>query len=129
MEETIFKKIELDNDQTLVILDKSRKIGEDAYVVIMGVRMAIRIHRDLFAENKVSDAQFDDIREVLGDEIRYEYKSERNMIMASEKDQVFEELVATFLKNMMPYIAMPIFPEKKALKEYRERVEKKNKYR
>ncbi|MBU3951311.1 MAG: hypothetical protein KJ658_04175 [Proteobacteria bacterium] len=113
MEETIFKTMELDNNQTLVILDKSRKIAEDAYVVTMGVRMAIRVHRDLFAENTVSDAQFDDIRKVLGDEFFYEYKSERNMIMSPEKDQVFEGLVATFIKNMVPYISKPIFPEKK----------------
>ncbi len=129
MNDKIFRTIELENNQTLEICDESRKIAADAYVVIMGARIKIQIQRDLFAAQEISDTQFADILEILGDEILYEYKSERNMIMAKEKDQVFEVLVETFLKNMVSYISKSIFPEKMILKDYRERIEKKNKYR
>ncbi len=129
MNDKIFRTIELENNQTLEIRDESRKIAADAYVVIMGARIKIQIQRDLFAAQEISDTQFADILEILGDEILYEYKSERNMIMATEKDQVFEVLVETFLKNMVSYISKSIFPEKMILKEYRERIEKKNKSR
>ena len=129
MNDKIFKTIELENNQTLEIRDESRKIAADAYVVIMGARVKIQIQRDLFAAQEISDIQFADILEIIGDEILYEYKSERNMIMAKEKDQVFEVLVETFLKNKVSYISKSIFPEKMILKEYRERIEKKNKYR
>lgn len=129
MNNNIFKTLELENNHTLEIRDESRKIGEDAYVVIMGARMEIRVQKTLFAAQEVSDTQFADIRQTLGDNLLYEYKSERNMIMAKDKDQVFDALVDTFLKNMVPYISKPIFPEKKVLKEYRERIEKKNLYR
>jgi hypothetical protein len=127
MSDKIFKKIELENDQTLEIHDESRKIAEDAYVVIMWARMKIRVQKDLFVGQKISDSKFGDILEIIGDDILYEYKSERNMIMAPEKEVVFEGLVETFLKNMGPYVSKPIFLEKLILKEYRERVEKKNK--
>jgi hypothetical protein len=129
MNNTIFKTIELENGFTLEIRDESRKIGADAYVVIMGARMAIQVQKDLFVAQTVSDKKFADIREILGDDILYEYKSERNMIMAKEKDVVFESQVDTFVKNMVPYISKLIFPEKMILKEYRERVEKKKKYK
>ncbi len=129
MNDKIFRTIELENNQTLEIRDESRKIAADAYVVIMGARVKIQIQRDLFAAQEISDIQFADILEILGDVILYEYKSERNMIMDKEKDQVFEVLVETFLKNMVSYISKSIFPEKMILKEYRERIEKKNKYR
>ena len=43
MEENIFKKIELENNQTLVLLDMSRKISEDAYVVRMQANIEIKI--------------------------------------------------------------------------------------
>lgn len=129
MNNIIFKTMELENGLTLEIRDESRKIGEDAYVVIMGARMEIQVQKDLFAAQAVSDTKFADILEILGDDILYEYKSERNMIMAKEKDAVFESQVDTFVKNMVPYISKSIFPEKMILKEYRERVEKKNKYK
>ena len=129
MNNKIFKTIELENGLTLEIRDESRKIGADAYVVIMGARMEIKVQKDLFVVQAVSDTKFVDILEILGDDILYEYKSERNMIMAKEKDAVFESQVNTFVKNMVPYISKPIFPEKMILKEYRERVEKKNKYK
>ena len=121
--------MELDNGLTLEIRDESRKIGADAYVVIMGARMEIQVQKNLFAAQAVSDKKFTDILEILGADILYEYKSERNMIMAKEKDVVFESQVDTFVKNMVPYISKSIFPEKMILKEYRERVEKKNKYK
>ncbi len=129
MNDKIFRTIELENNQTLEICDESRKIAADACVVIMVARIKIQIQRDLFEAQEISDTQFTDIMEILGDEILYEYNNERNMIMAKEKDQVFEVLVETFLKNMVPYISKSIFPEKMILKEYRERIEKKNKYR
>ncbi len=129
MNNSIFKTLELENNHILEIRDESRKIGEDAYVVIMGARMEIRVQQTLFAVKEVSDTQFADIRQTLGDNIFYEYKSERNMIMAKDKDQVFDAIVDTFLTNMVPYISKPIFPEKKVLKEYREKIEKKNLYR
>jgi len=125
----IVKTIKLENGLTLEICDESRKIGADAYVVIMGGRMEIQIQKKLFVAQPVSDERFADILAILGDEILYEYKSERNMIMAKEKDVVFESQVDTFVKNMVPYISKSIFPEKMILKEYRERVEKKNKYK
>jgi len=129
MKDKIFKTIELENGQTLEIYDESRKIAADAYVVIMGIRMKINIQKNLFMAKEICDETFADILEIVGKDILYEYKSERNMIMAKEKDQVFESQVDTFEKNMVPYISKPIFPEKMILKEYRERIEKKNKYK
>jgi hypothetical protein len=129
MNDKIFKTIKLENNQTLEIHDESRKIGEDAYVVIMGARMEVQVQKDLFVAQEISDTRFADILEIIGDHLLYEYKSERNMIMSRDKESVFEKLVETFLNNMVPYISKPIFLEKMILKEYRERIEKKNKYR
>jgi CheY-like chemotaxis protein len=91
--------------------------------------MNVQIQKHRFVAQPVSDEKFADILAILGDDILYEYKSERNMIMAKEKEMVFENQVDTFVKNMVPYISKPIFPEKMILKEYRQRLEKKNKYK
>jgi uncharacterized Fe-S cluster-containing radical SAM superfamily protein len=128
MEEHIYRTIELENNQTLVIHNESRGIAAEASVVLIVARMNICVQKDLFVSEKITDTQFADIQGILGEFIVYEYKSERNMIMDHEKDQVFEDLVETFLKNMVQYISRPKFPGKLVLKEYRERIEKEKKY-
>jgi len=126
MESAPYKRIELENNHCLNILDDSRKIGEDAWVVIMTAKMDIPVEKSLFVTEPVTDETFEDILETLGSPIVYEYRVERNMIMAHEKEGILEGLVNTFLDNMGQYLAKPLFPEKLVLKEYKERIEKKS---
>ena len=121
MESTIIKRIELDNDQTLVISDLSRKISEDAYVVIMTANIEIQIKRELFSFDPLSDFKFQDILTTLGDNVIYEYKVERNFIMDNEKEGVFEKLVNDFWDNLGQYVSKPAFPGKAILKEYKDK--------
>ncbi len=118
----IYKKIELENKQTLVISDMSRKISADAYVVIMKATMEITIEKQLFSRDTISDFKFEDIIAALGDTATYEYRIERNFIMADGKDEVFETLVKTFLDNLGQYVAKPTFPGKFVLKEYKDQI-------
>ena len=122
MENTTAKKIELENNQTLVISDLSRKISENAYVVIMKATMEIKIEKQLFFNDTISEFKFEDIIATLGGAATYEYKIERNFIMAEAKDEVFETLVKTFLDNLGHYIAKPKFPGKFVLKEYKDKI-------
>lgn len=118
----IYRKIELENNQTLVISDLSRKITLDAYVVIMKADIEIKIEKELFSDNLLSDFKFQDILAKLGDKVVYEYKIERNFIMDKKKGKVFEALVKTFLDNLGQYVAKPNFPGKFILKEYKDRI-------
>ena len=127
MEQTPYKKIELENNHCLEIFDDSRKIGADAYVVIMTAKMEIPVEKNLFKEAQLSPEMFDDLVQTLGTPVVYQYRVERNMIMDHEKDEVLDALVSTFLENTGKYVANPKFPEKLVLKEYRERVEKRDK--
>lgn len=127
MEQKPYKKIDLEHGHCLEIFDDSRKIGEDAWVVIVTATMKVPVEKSLFTCEPLSDLEFDDILKVLGSPIEYRYKLERNMIMAQEKDAVLESLVNTYLENTGQYVANPKFPEKIALKAYRDRVEKDKK--
>jgi len=124
MERTPYRKLDFDNGYCLEIFDDSRKIGADAWVVIMTATMKIPVEASLFTTEPLSDIKFNDILDTLGSPIEYRYRLERNMIMAHEKDAVLENLVNTFLENTGQYVANPKFPEKLALKAYRDRVEK-----
>jgi hypothetical protein len=118
---TIMRKLTLENGQTLVISDLSRKISADAYVVIMQAAMEIKVEPALFDEALLSGLTIDEIRDTLGEKVVYEYRLERNFILAHEKNGVLESLVDTFMKNMGPYISHPRFAPKLVLKQYRDR--------
>ncbi len=121
VKEKIVREIELENNQTLVISDLSRKIAEDAYVVIMTANMDIKIKKELFFDDPLSEFKFEDILATLGGNAMYEYRVERNFIMDHEKDDVFETLVTTFLDNLGQYVANTKFPGKFILKAYKDK--------
>ncbi len=123
----IYKTIELENNQTLIISDFSRKITQDAYVVIMKADIEIKIKRQLFSNESMSDFKFQDILANLGDKVVYEYKIQRNFIMDKDKERVFEALVKTFLENLGQYVAKSEFPEKFILKRYKDKIKKLDK--
>lgn len=129
MERIPYRKLDLAHGHRLEIFDDSRKIAEDAWVVIMTAIMQIPVETSLFSSVSLSDGEFDDILKILGSPIEYRYRLERNMIMAHDKDAVLENLVNTFLENTGRYVANPKFPEKLALKEYKDRVEKRKRKR
>jgi len=93
-------------------------------VVIMKANIEIKIEKELFSDDSLSDFKFQDILATLGDKAIYEYKIERNFIMDTEKDRVFDILVKTFLDNLGQYVAKPNFPGKFILKKYKDMIKK-----
>ena len=122
MDDKIIKTFEMDNGQVLVITDESRKIGADAYLVVMKACVDIKIDEALFADTPISEFQFSDIKAVLGDSATYEYKLERNFIHDHQKDDVLSALVDSFLSNMGQYIEKKVFPAKFVIKTYKDRL-------
>lgn len=119
MDETLIEKVELGNGQALTIEDRSKKIGADAYQVIVEARIAVAVEQDLFSTGELGDISLDHIRKKVGDPVVFEYRTERNFIMAPDKAAVVKSLVDTFKDSLMPYLSKPDFPAKLVLKEYR----------
>ena len=115
------KAVALDNGHTLVISDRSRKISQDAWVVIMRASMEITVTPDLFNNVPLPGVTCEEIRAALGEKVIYEYRLERNFIMEHKKAAVLDSLVDTFMNNMGRYISNPLFPPKLVLKEYNKR--------
>ncbi len=121
MENTIVKKIQLENNQTLILSDLSKKISEDAFVVRMEASIEIKINEDLFKDEPVSEFKYADIESILGDKVTYKYLIERNFIKDTDKDQVFESLESTYMDNLGQYVAKETFPRKFVIKEYKDK--------
>ena len=126
MTSSIIKTILLDNKQTLVLEDCSRKISADASVVIVKAAIAVEIQKDLFSSEDLEDVSFEDIIRTLGPRTDYEYKMERHLIMDHQRGEVTTSLVESFWDHLGPYISKPRFPAKLVLKKYRDVLKKRS---
>lgn len=125
MKETVVKEVELDNNQTLIISDASRKIADDAYLVRMNARINIPVEKNLFSGSELKELFFEDIVDKVGQVAVYEFAVERNFIMAKDKDKLFKKLEQDFFETLGKYISKPNFPKKLILKQYKDRVDNK----
>lgn len=114
------KTIDLDNGLTLTIRDLSRKISLDAYCVTMEATIAVDVEPGLFSDDDLSRVPFSEIRQRVGGQVFFEHKSERNFIMAPDKETVFQQLVDTFSNNLLGYLNHGDFARKLVLKTYRD---------
>ena len=119
MDETLIEKVELGNGQTLTIEDRSRKISADAWQVVVEAKVPVAVEPGLFSDETLDTIPMDDILKKVGDQVVFEYRTERNFIMAPDKEAVVKELVDTFRASLEPYLSKPDFPAKLVLKEYR----------
>jgi hypothetical protein len=116
----LIKTIVLGNGLILEIYDHSRKVAADRWLVKMVAKVDISI--DYLASNAFGSSklhlQIDELKKFFDACIRYEQKRERNFISEKEKDNVFEELLSSFLESSQAYLSHPDFPTRYAAREY-----------
>lgn len=120
MDEAVIEKIELENGQTVIIKDLSKKISEDAYQVTLEASVKVLVEQGLFSAGSLGDTSIESVIKKVGDHVMFEHRVERNFIMANDRDAVFKKLVDTFNTTLVPYLSKPEFPAKLVLKAFRE---------
>ncbi len=120
-ETQLIKTMVLDNHLTVNLMDQSRKISEDAYLVVMVAQMDIPIEKSLLMDTTLAEVAFEKIVDKLGDKVQFEHRVERNFIMAKDKDTVLQHLVDTFTDNMISYLSKESFPGKFIVKQYNDK--------
>lgn len=118
-EEKQLEIIGLDNGLRLEIIDQSRLIGQDTWIVVLIFRIKIEISKKIF--DKIPSVTEDNIRNMLGTEVVYEVRHERNFIKEQQRDQVLNDLKDSFLKTNMKYLSHADFSHKFILKKYNEK--------
>ncbi|MDY6854925.1 MAG: hypothetical protein SWO11_09525 [Thermodesulfobacteriota bacterium] len=120
MEERIIETFDLGNNTVLQLIDASRKLVGDRYLVTLVSRITISIKEDLLCD--VSDYPgIDDIVSELGDTLIYEKKEERIFVDEREKDSVLNGLLSQFKDNALKYYRHPSFIQQFILKKFREK--------
>lgn len=114
MGNTLIRSVPLDNGLTLNLYDSSKVgAGERCYVALSAV-----IEIPVAAAESATGGEPADVREVLGDTVRFEQKRERYFIDVRDKANVLDTMVKDLLDASAGYLARPDFPRKAVLREY-----------
>jgi len=118
MKQTLIKTIELSNGLKLDFYDLSRKLAGDRWYVGMLAQIDIQLIDSLLTNQHLSHYSVEEIRNTLGESVRFQQKRERHYIDEQEKDDLLNDLMDSFIKRTLNYLSLPDFPGKYILKEF-----------
>ena len=118
MKQTLIKTIELSNGLKLDFYDISRKLAGDRWYVGLIARIDIPLIDSLLTNQHLSHYSVEEIRNTLGESVRFQQKRERHYIDEQEKDDLLNDLMDSFIKRTLNYLSLPDFPGKYILKEF-----------
>jgi hypothetical protein len=98
--------------------DISRKLAGDRWYVGVIARIDIPLIDSLLTNQHLSHYSVEEIRNALGESVRFQQKRERHYIDEREKDDLLNGLMNSFIKRTLNYLSLPDFPGKYILKEF-----------
>jgi len=110
--------MELSNGLKLDFYDISRKLAGDRWYVGMIAQIDIPLTDSLLTNKQLSNYSVEEIRNALGETVRFQQKRERHYIDEREKDDLLNGLMDSFIKRTLKYLSLPNFPGKYILKEF-----------
>ncbi|MCK4619999.1 MAG: hypothetical protein KAT52_08625 [Desulfobacterales bacterium] len=129
MEEKLIKIIDLENGLELKLLDASRKLAGDRWLVSLIARIEIPTSDSLLKNDGAPSLNVDEIRKVLGEKLLFEQKREKFFIDEKEKDEVMKKIQDSFLSSSLSYLSYSDFPQKYVLKKFNEKIKKGSWYK
>ncbi len=116
MQMELLEEIKLSNGLTLRIFDLSRAIAADTAKVELSMQIKINLEASFFADT----SDYDQVRNIFGDELTYTHKAERMIVSKKNENVVREELINTFKNNLLNYLSAANFSQKLALSMLRD---------
>lgn len=107
----LLEEIKLSNGLTLQIFDLSRAIAADTVKVELSMQIKINLETSFFANT----SDYDQVKNIFGEEITYTHKAERMIVSKVNENNVREELINTFKNNLLNYLSAANFSQKLAL--------------
>ena len=119
MEQSLMKRMELSNGLKLDFYDISRKLAGDRWYVGMVARIDIPLTDWLLTNQLLSNYSVEEVRNALGETVRFQEKRERHYIDEREKDPLLKIMMDSFIKSTLNYYSHSDFPVKYVLKEFK----------
>jgi hypothetical protein len=119
MEQSLMKRMELSNGLKLDFHDISRKLAGDRWYVGMVAGIDIPLTDWLLTNQILSNYSVEEVRNALGETVRFQEKRERHYIDEREKDPLLQIMMDSFIKSTLNYYSHSDFPVKYVLKEFK----------
>ena len=119
----LLEQIKLSNGLTLKIFDLSRVIATKTVKVELSMQIKINLEKSYFD----TACDYDQVKNIFGEGLTYEHKTERTIVTKGNEDAVREELMDTFKNNLLGYLSADNFSQKLTLAMLRDI--KKNPYK
>jgi len=119
MEQSLMKRMELSNGLKLDFYDISRKLAGDRWYVGMVAGIDIPLTDWLLTNQMLSNYSVEEVRNALGETVRFQEKRERHYIDEREKDPLLQIMMDSFIKSTLNYYSHSDFPVKYVLKEFK----------
>ncbi len=111
-EPVLIESIPLDNDLTLDLLDASRPMAGDRWLVHLVARMEILLTPDLLSSVQEDDRHRAVLHEAFGDRLEYRADLKRHFVDQKNWQEVLRRLVEIVRREKMGYLAHPDFAER-----------------
>jgi hypothetical protein len=111
---TLFEEIRLPNGLVAEIWDDSRLIAADTTTVVLVVKIPVVLKEEYFED----PADCRKTAKVFGSPLVYEYRNERTFVHVGEREALFNEFLASFKKDVLPYVSKEHFPKRFVLSKY-----------
>ena len=121
---TLLEEIRLPNGLVAEIWDGSRMIAADTTTVVLVVKIPVTLKQEYFED----PAAWRKTARVFGSPLVYEYRNERTFVAAGEREALFGEFLASFKKDVLPYVSKEHFPKRFVLAKYQEMIKDPWKY-
>ncbi len=115
----LIEKIRLSNGLDLELLDGSRVLAGDRWLVSLEARIEMPVDRSHLDGIKDADQIIEILRRQYGEKVVYSYTQERHFVDEKEKESVFNQFKEN-VKNILSYLSHPNFVQKALLARYRD---------
>jgi hypothetical protein len=120
----LLEEIRLPNGLVAEIWDGSRLIAADTTTVVLVVKIPVVLKEEYFED----PAACRKTARVFGTPLVYEYRNERTFMSVGEREALFNEFLANFKKDVLPYVSKDHFPKRFVLSKYHEMIKDPWKY-
>jgi hypothetical protein len=122
--ENLEKSIELKNGLILELWVKAHAMAGDRWKISVIAQSDVPV-KNALEPNGNAPVNIDEIKELLGDSVRFEKKMERFFIDEKEKDKITQEIMNSLLETIFPYLSHPQFCKRFIIREFAEAKQEK----
>ncbi len=118
--EIIVEKIDLGNGLELCLLDHSRILAGDRWLVSIEARIDVPLNEVYLDGVKDAEHILSILKKEYGEKVDYSYIQEKHFVDQKEKDSIFQQFIKNIKDNLLNYLSHPKLAQKILLARYRE---------